>query len=139
MRLDDFDFQLPPEQIAQSPLASRSASRMLVVDRRTGEFQDAKFTGLVGQLGPADVLVLNNTKVFPARLLGKLETGASIEILLIEEVEPRVWEAVRGPANALRRESESSLTKGCQLLCSKSLRAGGCDFALRPTVILTEK
>ena len=128
MRLDDFDFQLPPEQIAQSPLASRSASRMLVVDRRTGEFQDAKFTDLAGELGPADVLVLNNTKVFPARLLGKLETGASIEILLIEEVEPRVWEAVARPGKRLAPGKRVEFDERMSAVVLEKLESGRVRF-----------
>ena len=128
MRLDDFDFQLPPEQIAQSPLASRSASRMLVVDRRTGEFRDAKFTGLVGQLGPEDVLVLNNTKVFPARLLGKLETGAAIELLLIEEIEPRVWEAVARPGKRLAPGKRVEFDERMSAVVLEKLESGRVRF-----------
>jgi len=128
MRLDDFDFQLPPEQIAQSPLASRSASRMLVVDRRTGEFRDAKFTGLVGQLGPEDVLVLNNTKVFPARLLGKLETGAAIELLLIEEIEPRVWEAVARPGKRLAPGKRVNFDERLSAVVLEKLESGRVRF-----------
>ncbi|HMM79956.1 MAG TPA: tRNA preQ1(34) S-adenosylmethionine ribosyltransferase-isomerase QueA [Pyrinomonadaceae bacterium] len=128
MRLDDFDFQLPPEQIAQSPLTSRSASRMLILDRRTGEFQDAKFTDLVGQLGPADVLVLNNTKVFPARLLGKLETGAAIELLLIEEVEPRVWEAVARPGKRLAPGKRVNFDERMSAVVLEKLESGRVRF-----------
>ncbi|HQZ82139.1 MAG TPA: tRNA preQ1(34) S-adenosylmethionine ribosyltransferase-isomerase QueA [Pyrinomonadaceae bacterium] len=101
MRLDDLDFILPPEQIAQTPLADRSASRMLTVDRRTGKFHDANFTDLASELGPRDILVLNNTKVFPARLFGQIETGAAIEMLLTEEIEPLVWDAVARPGKRL--------------------------------------
>jgi len=101
MRLDDIDFILPPEQIAQTPLAKRSSSRMLIVDRRKGDIRDAKFTDLVSELGPGDILVLNNTKVFPARLFGHTETGAAIELLLIEEIEPHVWDAVARPGKRL--------------------------------------
>ena len=101
MRLDDLDFFLPTEQIAQTPLANRSASQMLVVDRKSGEFHDAKFTDLVGELSANDILVLNNTKVFPARLFGRTETGAAIEMLLVEEVEPSVWDSVARPGKRL--------------------------------------
>lgn len=101
MRLGDLDFPLPAEQIAQTPLASRSASRMLITDRQRGEFRDGMFTDLVDELGSSDVLVLNNTKVFPARLFGNIETGAAIELLLTEEIEPLVWEAVARPGKRL--------------------------------------
>ena len=70
MRVSDFDFALPEELIAQEPLADRGASRMLVVDRATGQLKDRVFRDLPGYLRPGDVLALNDTRVFPARLLG---------------------------------------------------------------------
>lgn len=101
---------------------------MLILDRRTGEFQDAKFTDLVGQLGPADVLVLNNTKVFPARLLGKLETGAAIELLLIEEIEPRVWEAVARPGKRLAPGKRVNFDERMSAVVLEKLESGRVRF-----------
>ena len=100
--MSDFDYDLPRELIAQEPLARRDASRMLIVDRRSGSFQDSTFLDLTSFLKPDDVIVLNNTKVFPARLFGKSETGANIEIFLIRETRNNVWEALARPGRRLR-------------------------------------
>ena len=99
--LEDFDFELPPEQIAGVALAQRSASRMLTVDRTAGNFDDAQFTELPSFLRPGDVLVVNNTKVFPARLFGSTETGAKVEIFLVEESDPGVWTVLAKPGRRL--------------------------------------
>lgn len=102
MLITDFDYDLPPELIAQEPTPSREASRMLVVDRKTHSRTDRQFTDLPQFLQKGDVLVLNDTKVFPARLLGVSETGAKIEIFLVRETEPGVWETLAKPARRLR-------------------------------------
>src|SRR6476661_1191851 len=102
MLISEFDFQLPDELIAQSPLARRDASKMLVVDRNAGTLTDRQFVDLPGQLVPGDVLVLNKTKVFPARLNGRLETGAAIEIFLIDETGENVWTALARPGRRLK-------------------------------------
>jgi S-adenosylmethionine:tRNA ribosyltransferase-isomerase len=109
MHISEFDFDLPPEQIAQEPLAERDRSRMLVVDRATRRFRDATFAEFPAQLDPGDLLVLNNTRVFPARLLGRrLPTGARIEAFLIRQVSaaPLVWEALARPGRALKPGAE---------------------------------
>lgn len=103
MRISDFDYELPHELIAQQPLPQRDASRMLVVNRTTGRFEDKQFRLLGSYLRAGDCLVLNNTKVFPARLLGRrLPTGGSIEVLLLSEVEPLVWHVLARPARRLK-------------------------------------
>lgn len=102
MLLDEFDFELPPELIAQQPLAGRSDSRMLAIDRAAGSFRDASFRDLPQFLRAGDVLVLNNTKVFPARLFGHTDTGAKLEIFLIREVGGMIWEALAKPARRLK-------------------------------------
>jgi S-adenosylmethionine:tRNA ribosyltransferase-isomerase len=87
MKTSDFDYQLPEELIAQTPLTDRSASRLLVVDRKTGDLSHDIFHNLTHHLLPNDVLVLNDTKVLPARLYGlKRETNALIEVLLLTEL-----------------------------------------------------
>jgi S-adenosylmethionine:tRNA ribosyltransferase-isomerase len=101
MRIDEFNFDLPAELIAQTPLAERAASRMLAVDRHAGSFADHVFSELPKFLRSGDVLVLNNTKVFPARLFGKSETGASIEIFLVREQTDGEWEVLARPARRL--------------------------------------
>jgi S-adenosylmethionine:tRNA ribosyltransferase-isomerase len=94
----DFYFDLPPELIAQDPLEDRSSSRLLVLDKETGEVEHKHFRDIVDYLNPGDCLVLNNTKVIPARLMGtKMETGAAIEVLLLKRRENDVWETLVKP------------------------------------------
>ena len=102
MRLDEFDFFLPEEQIAQTPLTERSASRMLVVDRASAGYEDRMFTDLPGLLRSGDVLVVNNTRVFPARLYGRSETGAAVEVFLVSETADGTWETLARPARRLK-------------------------------------
>jgi S-adenosylmethionine:tRNA ribosyltransferase-isomerase len=102
MRISEFDYKLPDELIAQEPLADRAGSRMLVIDRLTGRFSDHSFSDFSTFLRPGDLLVLNNTRLFPARLLGRSETGADVELFLVEEREPGVWETLARPARRLK-------------------------------------
>lgn len=102
MRLSDFSFDLPKELIAQEPLSVRETSRMLVVDRSLGSFRDDEFVHFPELLNNGDLLVLNNTKVFPARLIGRTESGAETEIFMVEETEPGVWLTLARPAKRLR-------------------------------------
>jgi S-adenosylmethionine:tRNA ribosyltransferase-isomerase len=106
MHISDFDYDLPPELIAQQPLAERAASRMLVVDRASQTWSDSQFTEFPEYLRATDTLVLNNTRVFPARLAGERSpSGGAVELLLIREVEANVWEALARPARRLRQNS----------------------------------
>lgn len=102
MLISEFDYELPAELIAQEPLEERASSRMLVVDRAVSSFIDAQFVRLPSLLRKGDVLVLNNTKVFPARLFGQSETGANVEIFLVRKTEGDIWEALARPAKRLR-------------------------------------
>jgi len=98
-----FDYQLPDELIAQEPLAERDASRMMIVDRASQTWRDSLFTELPEQLAAGDVLVINNTRVFPARLRGRrVPFGGAVELLLACELEPKKWEALARPARRLR-------------------------------------
>lgn len=98
MNVKDFYFDLPKEQIAQDPLEDRSASRLLVLDKETGEYEHKIFKDITGYLEPGDCLVLNNTKVIPARLFGEKEgTQAKIEILLLKRKENDIWETLVKP------------------------------------------
>jgi S-adenosylmethionine:tRNA ribosyltransferase-isomerase len=99
--IEDFDFELPQELIASDPLEERSASRMLSVDRGSRSFDDESFSGLPGLLREGDVLVLNNTRVFPARLFGTATTGAKVEIFLVEDAGSGEWTALARPAKRL--------------------------------------
>ncbi len=101
MHISELDFGLPPNLIAEKPLESRSASRMMLVDRDARTFEDKFFTDVVDQFSPGDLLVVNNTKVFPARLFGKTETGSSVEIFLIRPLQDHRWEALAKPGRRL--------------------------------------
>lgn len=102
MLITEFDFELPENLIAQTPLEKRDRSRMLVVDRGEETFEDGRFSDFPRFLRAGDVLVLNNTKVFPARLFGQSESGAKIEIFLVREIENQTWEALARPARRLK-------------------------------------
>ncbi len=102
MLITEFNFELPDELIAQEPLPDRQASRMLAVNRSAKTFSNRSFFELPQFLRSGDVLVLNNTKVFPARLYGRSETGAKIEVFLVSESENGVWETLARPARRLR-------------------------------------
>ena len=101
MQLNDFEYSLPVDLIAQEPAERRELSRMLVVDRTTGSFHDDAFANFPERLRTGDVLVLNNTKVFPARLFGRSETGARVEIFLIDQISDTSWVALARPARRL--------------------------------------
>lgn len=102
MLLSDYDYELPPELIAQRPLEDRSASRMLAVDRQAATFEDRQFTDLPLYLRAGDLLVLNDTRVFPARLVGRTQTGAEVEIFLVSETADGTWTALARPAKRLK-------------------------------------
>ncbi|PYS93270.1 MAG: tRNA preQ1(34) S-adenosylmethionine ribosyltransferase-isomerase QueA [Acidobacteria bacterium] len=103
MLISEFDYELPEELIAQQPLAERDAARMLVLDRGRGSWRDSFFSELPAELDANDLLVVNNTRVFPARLVGeRAETGGRVELFLIEEREPLVWAALARPARRLQ-------------------------------------
>lgn len=102
MFITDFDFDLPDKLIAQEPLLNRDDSRMLVVGRGVNSCSDKQFADFPAFLKESDVVVLNNTKVFPARLIGKSETGAGIELFLIEEIENGIWSALARPGRRLK-------------------------------------
>ena len=103
MRTDDFDFELPEELIAQTPIKNRDQSRMLVLDKKTGEIEHKHFNNILDYLNENDVLVLNDTKVMPARLYGqKEETNALIEILLLKEKTNNTWECLVKPAKRVK-------------------------------------
>jgi len=101
MLISEFNYELPEELIAQNPLEKRENSRMLTVNRSTGNLRDEHFYDFPQFLKKDDVIVLNNTKVFPARLFGLSETGAKVEIFLIREFENQTWETLARPARRL--------------------------------------
>ncbi|MBR1628446.1 MAG: tRNA preQ1(34) S-adenosylmethionine ribosyltransferase-isomerase QueA [Lachnospiraceae bacterium] len=102
MKTIDFDYALPPELIAQDPLAARSDSRLMVLDRRTGELSHTHFFHIGDYLREGDCLVLNNTKVIPARLYGRRETGGQVELLLLKRQSEDIWETLVRPGKKCR-------------------------------------
>lgn len=103
METKDFDFNLPEELIAQHPIEKRDHSRMLVVNKNNGDIHHRHFYDIVDFLTENDVLVINETKVIPARLIGsKIDTKAVIELLLLKEIEPNVWETLVKPAKRIK-------------------------------------
>ncbi len=102
MHISEFDYDLPEKLIAQDPLTQRATSRMLVANRGSATNSDEMFGDFPRYLKPGDLVVLNNTKVFPARLFGKSDTGAKIELFLIREIEDHIWEALARPGRRLK-------------------------------------
>ncbi len=113
LKTSDFYFDLPPELIAQDPLTDRSASRLLVLDKNTGEIKHEQFRNIINYLNPGDCLVLNDTRVIPARLHGIREgTGAAIEVLLLKRKEKDVWETLVRPGKKVRPGAKLSFGEG---------------------------
>ncbi len=113
MQLSDFDYELPEELIAQEPLPQRDASRMLVVNRETQTWTDATFKSFPDHVKQNDVVVVNNTRVFPARLIGHRDpTGGRVEVLLAREVSESVWEALVKPGHRLKVGARISFGEG---------------------------
>lgn len=114
LKKSDFYFELPEELIAQDPLEDRSSSRLLVLDKVTGKTEHHVFKEIVDYLRPGDCLVLNNTKVLPARLYGvKEDTGAAIEVLLLKRKENDVWETLVKPGKKARPGTRLLFGDGC--------------------------
>ncbi|MGZ5480610.1 MAG: tRNA preQ1(34) S-adenosylmethionine ribosyltransferase-isomerase QueA [Pyrinomonadaceae bacterium] len=113
MQISDFDYELPEELIAQHPLPARDGSRMLVVDREHQTLADEQFVSLSRYLRAGDCLVLNNTKVFPARLMGeRVPSRGTTEVLLLREIEPNLWQVLARPARRLRIGARISFGDG---------------------------
>ena len=103
MDINYFNYDLPENLIAQTPIENRSESKLLVMDRKTGELEDKTFKDILSYFNKGDVLVLNDTKVLPARIFGKKEeTGAHIELLLLKEIESDTWECLSRPFKRLK-------------------------------------
>lgn len=125
MKTDDFDYYLPKELIAQTPLKKRDASKMMVLDKKTGKFEDKKFTDLIDYLNPGDTIVLNDTKVIPARLIGhKKETGAVIEVLMLKDLGDDIWECLTKSAKRIKEGTIVSFSDDLSCVCTKVLDDG---------------
>lgn len=117
MKTDDFDYYLPEDLIAQTPLLKRDSSRLLVLDKNTGEISHRHFADIIDYLNKDDVLVINDTKVIPARLIGtKEETGAVIEVLMLKNIVGDTWECLCKPA---KRVKEGTIIKFSDSLSAK--------------------
>ena len=117
MKTDDFDYYLPEDLIAQTPLLKRDSSRLLVLDKNTGEISHRHFADIIDYLNKDDVLVINDTKVIPARLIGtKEETGAVIEVLMFKNIDGDIWECLCKPA---KRVKEGTIIKFSDSLSAK--------------------
>ena len=140
MRVEDFDYNLPEELIAQTPLKVRDSSRLLVLNKKTGEIEHKKFHDIIDYLKPGDTLVLNDTKVLPARLIGvKEETNAVIEILLLKNLEKDNWECLVKPARRIKVGTIVSFGEGkLKAECIKELDEGIRHFKLIYDGILLE-
>ncbi len=113
LKTSDFYFDLPQELIAQDPLEDRSSSRLLVLNKDTGKTEHRMFRDILDYLNPGDCLVLNNTKVLPARLLGvKKDTGAAVEVLLLKRREGNIWETLVKPGKKMRPGAKLSFGEG---------------------------
>lgn len=122
MKTDDFDYYLPKELIAQTPLSKRDNSRMMVLDKETGKTSDEMFTNLINYLNPGDTIVLNDTKVIPARLIGhKPDTNAVIEVLMLKDLGDDTWECLSKPA---KRVKEGTMIKFSDELSCKCVFVG---------------
>lgn len=113
MNTNDFDFELPDELIAQTPLEVRDSSRLLILDRKNKSMTDSHFDSILDQLQPGDALVMNNTRVLPARLYGeKPETHGHVELLLLKNTQADQWEVLAKPAKRLRVGAQISFGDG---------------------------
>ncbi|MBF8807296.1 MAG: tRNA preQ1(34) S-adenosylmethionine ribosyltransferase-isomerase QueA [Enterococcus lacertideformus] len=137
---EDFDFDLPEELIAQTPLKDRDQSRLLVLDRTTGEMKDKHFHDILEELSPGDALVMNNTRVLPARLYGeKTETGAHLEVLLLTNTEGDTWETLIKPAKRAKVGTRISFGDGrLQAVVKEELDHGGRIIAFEYEGIFLE-
>lgn len=120
MKTDDFDYYLPKELIAQTPLEKRDSSRMMVLDRKTGKTEDKNFYDLIDYLNEGDTIVLNNTKVIPARLIGhKEDTGAVIEILMLKDLGTDTWECLSKPAKRIKIGTTVIFSDKLKAICTE--------------------
>ena len=140
MKTDDFDYYLPEELIAQTPLKKRDSSRMLVLDKQNGNIFHKTFSDIIDYLNPGDTLVLNDTKVIPARIIGvKEETGAVIELLLLKNIDVNNWECLTWPAKRVKVGTVISFGDGMlKATCSSVGEEGIRVFSLSYDGILYE-
>lgn len=127
LTIEDFDYDLPESLIAQTPLEERDQSRMLILDSKTGEYQDDYFYNVIDQLNPGDALVMNDSRVMPARIYGvKPETGGHVEVLLLNNTHGDEWETLVKPARRAKVGTKISFGDGAlKATVTKELEHGG--------------
>ncbi len=139
MKTDDFDYYLPEKLIAQTPLDKRDSSRLLVLNRKTGDIDHKHFNNIIDYLTDNDVLVLNDTKVIPARLYGvKEDTGAVIEILMLKDLGKNTWECLTKPAKRVKLGTIINFSDKLKAKCVKVSEEGIREFELIYDGILYE-
>ena len=140
MNVEDFDFDLPDELIAQTPLLDRTASRLLVLNKDTSQTEDRMFSDIYDELQAGDCLVINDTRVMPARLHGEKQgTGAAIELLLLKQIEGDRWETLVKPAKRVKIGTEVEFGGGLlKATCVAEGEQGGRDFEMSYTGIFHE-
>ena len=140
MRTDDFDFNLPEELIAQTPILNRSESKLLVLDKKTGEITHEHFYNIIKYLDENDILVLNNTKVIPARIYGvKESTGAKIELLILKNLEKDIYQCLVKPARRIHVGDVVSFNEGLlRVKCVAVHEEGIVDFEFLYEGVLLE-
>ena len=112
MKLEEFDYFLPEELIAQVPIKNRDESRLMVLDKNSKTIEHKVFKNIIDYLNPGDCLVRNNTKVIPARLYGKKDTGANVEFVLLKQIEGDIWESIVRPGNKLKPGTKVEFGEG---------------------------
>lgn len=139
MKTDDFDYYLPEELIAQTPLAKRDSSKLLVLDKKTGNIEHRHFSDIIDYLDSNDVLVLNDTKVIPARLIGtKEDTGAVIEVLMLKDLGNNKWECLSKPAKRVKIDTIIKFSDKLSAKCTGVGEDGIREFELIYNGILYE-
>lgn len=141
MNIEDFDYHLPESLIAQTPLKNRDESRLLILNKETGDIEHKHFKDIIDYLNPGDTLVLNDTKVMPARLFGvKEETGAKVEMLMLTQIEGNDWEVLLKPAKRIKVGNRLIFGEGKIVAeCIQELDQGGRIMRLHYEGILQER
>lgn len=139
MKTDDFDYYLPEELIAQTPLEKRDSSKLMIVDKKTGEVTHKHFSDIIDYLNSGDVLVLNDSKVIPARIIGsKEETNAVIELLMLKNIKDDVWECLCKPARRIKEGTVINFSDKLKCICTGAFDEGIRHFKFIYNGILME-
>lgn len=125
MNVSEFNYNLPEELIAQIPIEKRDESRLMILNRKEQTIEHKKFKDIIDYLEPGDVLVRNNTRVIPARLYGKKETGANVEFLLLNHIEANIWECMVRPGNKLKIGTKVTFGEGLLKATILDIMPGG--------------